>query len=143
MDDPGGTSNTSFCSNSACHGTAFTYAGFDAPKLREALQSQIPTPAPTPTSLSIVGNPTYDANISQIFNNECKVCHNGTTLAGGMDLTTYTGVMKGGKDGPVIIPGGSANSLLVKIQSDKHFMNLSPEELMLVKQWIDGGALEK
>ena len=30
MDDPGGTSNTSFCSNSACHGNVFTYAGFDA-----------------------------------------------------------------------------------------------------------------
>lgn len=143
MEDPGGTSNTSFCSNSACHGTVFTYAGFDAPKLREALQSQIPTPAPTPTPLSIVGNPTYDANISLIFNNECKVCHNGTTLAGGMDLTTYAGAMKGGKNGPVIIPGDSVNSLIVKIQSAKHFMNLSPNELTLVEQWINGGALEK
>ena len=91
----------------------------------------------------IVGSPTYNANISLIFNNECKACHNGTTLAGDMDLTTYTGVMKGGKDGPVILPGDSSNSPLVKIQSDKHFMNLSPDELTLVKQWIDGGALEK
>jgi hypothetical protein len=30
-DDPGGTSNTSFCSNSACHGNVWEYAGFDAP----------------------------------------------------------------------------------------------------------------
>jgi hypothetical protein len=51
--------------------------------------------------------------------------------------------MKGGKDGAVIVPNDSANSLLVKIQSDKHFFNLSPEELDLVKQWIDAGALEK
>ena len=143
MDDPGGTSNTSFCSNSACHGTVFKYAGFDAPQLRAILQSQIPTPTPTPMPVPIVGSPTYNANISLIFNNECKACHNGTTLAGDMDLTTYTGVMKGGKDGPVILPGDSSNSPLVKIQSDKHFMNLSPDELTLVKQWIDGGALEK
>jgi hypothetical protein len=143
MDDPGGTSNTSFCSNSACHGTVLTFAGFDAPKLREVLQSQIPAPVPTPTNEPIIGNPTYDENIGPIFNNECKVCHNATTLAGGMDLTTYVGAMKGSKDGPVIIPGDSANSLLVKIQSAKHFMNLSPGELTLVEQWIDSGALEK
>jgi hypothetical protein len=41
------------------------------------------------------------------------------------------------------VPGDSANSLLVQIQSDKHFMNLLPEELDLVKAWIDSGALEK
>ena len=60
-----------------------------------------------------------------------------------MDLTTYAGLMKGGKDGAVIVPGDPANSLLVKIQSDKHFMNLVPEELDLVQKWIEAGALEK
>lgn len=143
MADAGGTSNTSFCSNSACHGTVFKYAGFDAPQMRAVLQAQLPTPAPTPVPTEIVGNPTFDANISPIFNNECKVCHNSTTLAGGMDLTTYAGAMKGGKDGPVIVPGDSANSMLVKIQSSKHFMNLSKEELALVEQWIEAGAPEK
>jgi hypothetical protein len=51
--------------------------------------------------------------------------------------------MKGGKDGAVVIPGDSANSLLIKIQSGTHFRNLSADELALVKQWIDAGALEK
>ena len=51
--------------------------------------------------------------------------------------------MKGSKNGAVIVPNDSANSLLVKIQSEKHFLNLSAEELELVKQWIDAGALEK
>jgi hypothetical protein len=51
--------------------------------------------------------------------------------------------MKGGKDGAVIVPNDSANSLLVKIQSEKHFFNLAPEELDLIKQWIDAGAPEK
>jgi hypothetical protein len=60
-----------------------------------------------------------------------------------MDMSTYAGLMKGGKDGPVITPGDSAGSLLVKIQSEKHFMNLSPEQLDLVKAWIDAGAPEK
>ena len=56
MDDPGGTSNTSFCSNSACHGNVYTYAGFDAPNLRAVLQAQIPTPAPTSDPAPLVGD---------------------------------------------------------------------------------------
>ena len=52
--DAGGTSNQSFCSNSACHGAKFTFAGFDAPKLRQVLADQAAkmasaTPEPTPT----------------------------------------------------------------------------------------------
>jgi len=41
-EDAGGTSNTSFCSNSACHGSVFEYAGFDAPAMREILLEQMP-----------------------------------------------------------------------------------------------------
>ena len=141
--DAGGTSNTSFCSNSACHGNVYKYAGFDAPDLRAILQAQIPTPSPTPTPAPLVGNPTYEANIASVFGSKCTVCHNSTVLAGGMDLTTFAGVMKGGKDGPIVLPGDSAGSLLIKIQSSQHFANLSPEELQLVSQWIDSGALEK
>jgi hypothetical protein len=51
--------------------------------------------------------------------------------------------MKGSLNGPVIVPGDSAGSKLVQIQSAKHFANLSVEELELVKQWIDASAPEK
>ena len=140
--DPGGTSNTSFCSNSACHGTDFKYAGFDAPSLRPILQAQLPTPAPTPTLAPVVGNPTFDANIQPMLV-LCTACHNSTSPSANLDLSTYAGVMKGGKDGVIVIPGNSTGSLLVKIQIAQHFRNLTAQELALVKQWIDAGALEK
>ncbi len=140
--DPGGTSNTSFCSNSACHGTTYKYAGFDAPSMRVILQSQLPTPTPAPTPAPVVGNPTFDANIQPIFV-QCTSCHNSTAPTANLDLSTYAGVMKGGKDGVVVVPGNSANSLLVKIQSAKHFLNLTPDQLALIVQWIEAGALEK
>ncbi len=145
IEDPGGTSNTSFCSNSACHGSVYTYAGFDAPKLREILQAQLPakpTAPPTTPAPVIGGIPTYDANIQPVFDNRCSSCHGETKLAG-LTLTNFTDAMKGGKDGPVIVPGNSANSKLVKIQSAQHFANLTPEELDLVIQWIDTGAHQK
>jgi nitrate/TMAO reductase-like tetraheme cytochrome c subunit len=140
--DAGGTTNTSFCSNSACHGSKFTYAGFDAPKLREVIQSQLPMPTPAPTSAPTpaAGNaPDYTANIAPLFA-KCTACHNATALTGGLDLGSYDALMKGGKNGAVITPNDSANSLLVKIQSAQHFANLSAEELALVKQWIDAGV---
>ena len=139
--DAGGTSNTSFCSNSACHGNVFTYAGFDAPALHEILKDQIPTPVPAETTVSS-GPASYDSNIGALFTEKCGACH-GAAASGGLNLTTFATLMKGGKDGAVVVPNDSANSLLVKIQSEKHFFNLSPEELDLVKQWIDTGAPEK
>jgi nitrate/TMAO reductase-like tetraheme cytochrome c subunit len=142
IENMGGTSNTSFCSNSACHGTEFTFAGFDAPALRDILKDQIPTQPPAETATPSVGSSTYDTNIGALFATKCGACH-GAAASGGLTVTAYADLMKGGKDGVVIVPNDSANSLLVKIQSEKHYFNLTPEELDLVKQWIDAGALEK
>ena len=136
--DPGGVSNTSFCSNSACHGNVFTFAGLNAPKLRAELPPPV-TPTPIPTE---VVAPAYDANIGPLLASACGACH-GTTASGGLMVTTYADLMKGGKDGAVIVPGDSSNSLLVKIQSETHYANLAAEQLDLVKQWIDSGAPEK
>jgi len=139
----GGTSNTSFCSNSACHGSVFTYAGFDAPALREILKDQIPTPTPAPVKPATSStSASYDSNIGALFTTKCGACH-GAAASGGLNITTYADLMKGGKSGAVVAPNDSANSLLVKTQSEKHFFNLTPEELDLVKQWIDSGAPEK
>ena len=141
VEDMGGVSNTSFCSNSACHGNVYTYAGFDAAALREILKEQIPTPAPAAAAPSS-GPSTYDSNIGELLKAQCGACH-GDAASGGLNVTTYADLMKGGKDGEVIVPNDSANSMLIKIQSEKHFFNLSADDLELVKQWIDDGALEK
>jgi len=143
MDDPGGTSDTSFCSNSACHGNVYTYAGFDAPALREILKSQLPPPEPVTEPPAQVDTPTYDNYAGPLFETKCSACH-GDLASGGLKLTTYADAMKGGADGPVILPGDSGNSLFYQIQSEgKHFANLTPEELVVIQQWIDSGAPEK
>jgi hypothetical protein len=51
--------------------------------------------------------------------------------------------MKGGSGGAVIAPNDSANSKLIQVQEAQHFGQLAPEELDLVRQWIDAGAPEK
>jgi hypothetical protein len=140
--NPGGTDNTSFCSNSACHGSAWTYAGFDAPALRAALRAQFP-PTPTPIPLPEGSTITYETAISAIFQGRCGSCH-GQAATAGLDLTTYATTMTGSQNGPVIIPGDPENSLLIQKQTAEqpHFGQLSPEELELVRQWIAAGAAE-
>jgi nitrate/TMAO reductase-like tetraheme cytochrome c subunit len=140
-DDPGGTSNTSFCSNSACHGNVYTYAGFDAPALREILQKQLPPPPAEPTA-SDTENPTFDSYVGPLFEAKCTACHGGSSPQKGLDLSTYESAMAGGDDGPVIVPGDSAGSLLVEVQSGQHFATLSADELDVVKRWIDAGSPE-
>jgi len=140
-DDPGGTSDTSFCSNSACHGNVYTYAGFNAPALREILQEQLPPP-PDEATPPDTENPTFDSYVGSLFESRCTVCHGGSSPQKGLDLTTYAGTMEGGDDGAVIIPGDSAGSVLVQVQSGQHFATFSADELEVVKKWIDAGAPE-
>ena len=141
--NPGGTDNTSFCSNSACHGSAWTYAGFDAPGLREKILSQLPptpTPAPPPVSSSL----TYNDTVGPLFQQRCGACH-GQTASAGLNLTDYTAAMAGSDNGAVIIPEDAQNSPLVQKQSaaSPHFGQFSPDELQLVIDWITAGAPEE
>ena len=142
IEDAGGTSNTSFCSNSACHGNVWEYAGFDAPALRSVLQAQAPpTPTPAPVPAPSGGEITYSTVTGLLLQTRCGSCH-GESRIKGLNLTTYQGILDGGESGPAIIPGQPEDSLLVQIQSgpQPHFAQLSPEELNLIIEWIVNDA---
>ena len=144
-EDPGGTSNISFCSNSACHGSSYDYAGFDAPGLREILAEQLPEPPPPPPEIEEVPGEeiTYGNVAGPLLIQRCGSCHGENPMVG-LDLTSYETTMAGSDNGPVIIPGDPAGSLLIQVQSGEkpHFGQFSPEELDLIAQWIDTGAAE-
>lgn len=145
-DDAGGTSNTSFCSNSACHGSAWLFAGFDAPALREILRAQLPPaqPAETLPPAPPSGESTWDANIGSLLSARCGSCHGEDGLQG-LDLSTYETALQGGKSGPAFVPGDPDASLLIQKQSGElaHFGQFSPDELTLIRTWISLGAPEK
>jgi WD40 repeat protein len=90
----------------------------------------------------------YDKEIEPILVNKCAVCHSDSIKEGKLDLGSYEGLMKGGKRGAAIVPGKSGDSLLVKLvgRAEKKIMPpkgeepLTPEELALLKLWIDQGA---
>jgi cytochrome b subunit of formate dehydrogenase len=127
-------------------------------------QTSTPTPTLTPTATaaptkepsatpasSIENTPsaadsavTWDSAIGPMFTQKCLMCH-GPSASGGLNLSTYADAMKGGMSGVVFAHGDSAtNFMIVKFEGGKHsYAVLSPEELALIKAWLDAGALEK
>ncbi len=140
--DPGGISDTSFCSNSACHGNVWEYAGFDAPALRAVLLDQLPPPVEETVELN-QGTLTFDDTIRPLLELRCASCHGASGIAG-LDLTSYESTLAGGDAGPAVVPGEPENSLLISKQMGEqaHFGQFSTEELEFVSAWILAGAPE-
>ncbi len=90
----------------------------------------------------------YEKDIEPILQNKCIVCHSGKELKGKFDVSSYATVMKGSGKGPVITAGKSAESPIVLYagRTKKPFMPpkdeepLTPQELAMIKLWIDQGA---
>lgn len=91
---------------------------------------------------------TYEKDIAPILENKCAYCHSGAVKEAKFDMATYEGLVKGGKRGAAIVPGKADQSLLIKLSGrtmkptmpPKSEDPLTPEELALVKLWIDQGA---
>jgi WD40 repeat protein len=90
----------------------------------------------------------FEKEIEPILVNKCAFCHSGNVKEGKLDLSSYDTMMRGGKRGPAVVPNKSGESLLVKLSSKdiRPFMPpkseepLTPQELALIKLWIDQGA---
>jgi mono/diheme cytochrome c family protein len=145
MADPGGDSNTSFCSNSACHGASWDYAGFDAPSLRETLLDQLPTPVPTlaPVIPEDPEDITYTTTIQAVLLNRCGACH-GESGQAGLHMDSYDSLLAGSANGPVIVPGDPEGSLLLikTAEAGSHFAQFTDQERNLIETWIREGAAE-
>src|SRR5260370_692061 len=55
----------------------------------------------------------YAKRVKAILQNNCVICHD-EAAPGGLNLDSYALIRKGGKDGPVIVPGDPEASLLIK-----------------------------
>jgi nitrate/TMAO reductase-like tetraheme cytochrome c subunit len=150
-DNPGGVDNSSFCSNSACHGSAWEFAGFDAPNLREVLETQLAELVPD-SSRSSGGEPgdepselalTYDGSVGVLLTNNCGSCHGSDGMME-LNVSNYQELLEGGRSGPSVVIGNPDSSLLVQKQTGDlpHFTQLSPEEISLLIEWIELGAPE-
>jgi cytochrome c len=91
----------------------------------------------------------YTSKVRPIFQANCFRCHAGMNRRGGLSMSTRAGMMKGGKDGPVIVPGDPASSRLVKgIRREPPVKPMPPKgsklsdaDIATIERWIRAGAV--
>jgi WD40 repeat protein len=90
----------------------------------------------------------YEKDVEPVLVKKCFYCHSGNVKEGKLDMSSYDGLMKGGRHGRPVIAGKSGESLLYLAagKTKRPFMPpkseepLTPEELAVIKLWIDQGA---
>jgi len=96
----------------------------------------------------LVAAPSLDQTLA-VLKASCGACHAAGRAMGGLRLDAAEGLAQGGASGAVIIAGKSADSLLIKrlITTDvKQRMPLGgaplkAEQIALLREWIDSGAV--
>jgi hypothetical protein len=111
-------------------------------------QSGVGGPVTAPPSAT--SRVDYQRDIKPLLEAKCGECHNGTKRKGGLALETYVDILDGGKDGPIVQPGSSVDSMLLERlrgtgdedQMPKDDPPLPAEEIALIARWIDEGVRE-
>lgn len=96
--------------------------------------------------------PDFYRDVFPFLKANCIACHNKTTAKAGLNMETPEWMIKGGDSGPGIVPGKSAESLIVEASLHEGDLEMPPEknksgavklteaEIALLKTWIDQGA---
>ena len=94
----------------------------------------------------------FEKEVLPLFRKNCLACHNATDAEADVVLENPKAIAESGFSDPIIVAGDADKSLLFQVlahreepimppeDNDVGANNLSPEELALVKLWIDQGA---
>jgi len=96
---------------------------------------------------------SYQSDVKPILDDHCLECHTKDKkgyLKSGLSMEDYAGLMKGTKLGPVIVPGSSVSSTLMRLVDHKadpsinmphNQTRMEDGHIELIKLWIDQGAI--
>jgi uncharacterized membrane protein len=125
---------------SLTHGPGYLTAGLTP----GASQPTLRTVADIPSAI------VYRDMVQPVLHDNCYGCHSAARVKGGLRLDGPDRILRGGKDGPVVVAGQAAASLLIKRITlpldDEHHMapkekgQMTPVEIRLLRWWIDNGA---
>jgi len=98
---------------------------------------------------------TYTNDIKTILDASCVKCHGVDKPKARLQLNSLEATLKGGKDGKIVTVGDSTNSLIVKavahltadhdswmppLNNKAGIKPLTPDQIGLIRAWIDQGA---
>lgn len=96
------------------------------------------------TYSSVSAAPTTDEAL-RIVKNDCSGCHNPEKKRGGLILTSRESWLRGGENGPVVVPGKPDESRflrLLSVDADPHMPpkgQLNPDQISALSQWVRDG----
>lgn len=97
--------------------------------------------------LLLAAAPSFHSDIQPLLAKHCTGCHQPSMMSAGLDLTTYTAAMKGGRKGPAFTAGNAEDSLTVQylvaaIQPRMPLGRppLAEAEIKTIRDWIIAGA---
>lgn len=89
------------------------------------------------------------AGVNAIFVKRCVMCHSEQAAARGLRLDTYDAAVAGSENGPVLVPGNTTESELIRrIRGESiprmPFLSspLPPEQIDLIARWVEAGLPE-
>ena len=93
---------------------------------------------------------TFEDHVASILVKNCAQCHGEGKQEAGLNLSSYSSLMKGGGGGPVVVAGRSSASLLLEVLTREDASErmppdadpLPPNAIALITKWIDSGLRE-
>ncbi|PYV00160.1 MAG: hypothetical protein DMG10_22280 [Acidobacteria bacterium] len=90
----------------------------------------------------------YLRDVKPVFASNCYGCHGAKVQMAGLRLDTGAAILKGSMSGPVVVPGSSAESKLIRavtgaegaVRMPFKKPPLKEEEIARIKAWVDQGA---
>ena len=124
-----------------------------APAISSPLETEMPSnpplstdtaaPATEPAAQSAAVSFAHD--VLPIIESRCTNCHGGERVEKGLNLKTYTELMAGSENGPVVTAGNAADSKLVELivtqKMPKRGPKLTPPQVQFITEWVNQGAL--
>ena len=125
------------------------------PSFALAQANKKPAAKPKPIEIAKVertGLVDFEKEVLPLLERSCTACHNVAYAENNLVLEDPPAILKGGKRGPAAVAGKGAESLMLLVaahtkepvmppaDNDVEAPNLKPEELGLIKLWIDQGA---
>ncbi|MEE3283489.1 MAG: DUF1549 domain-containing protein, partial [Planctomycetota bacterium] len=89
----------------------------------------------------------FEAKIRPLLVSRCGKCHSGLKPKAGLDLSRVTGLMNGGRSGPVVVPGNPTGSLLMQAIRRQGKGRMPPDapldgaQILELVTWIKNGAV--
>jgi len=119
-----------------------------SPPVSTATPANTPTVEVAQTEASATVEISFAADVQPILTERCVKCHSGANPPRGLQLDNYEHVLAGGTHRPVIIPGNTEESELIKrikgISIPRMPFDgppyLSDEQIATIEAWIAAGA---